>query len=361
MKYPIYKPFLDNKEKEYVNDCLDSTWISSKGKYVDLFELKIREITGAKYSIGVFNGTIALHLALLALGIKKGDKVIVPDFTYIASANAVKYVGATPVLVDINLEEWNISYEKIVECYTEDVKAIITTDIYGLPPKDMDKIRKFTKEKNIFLIEDSAESLGATYKDQKAGNLADIGIFSFFGNKTITTGEGGMLLTNDKTIYEIACQIKNQGNSIDKRYFHDVLGHNFRMTNIQAAIGCGQLEKLEYILNKKRDIYNWYKKYLGDKVCFQKIDKDIKSSYWMVSFLVDDKRDELMNFLEKEGIETRPFFYPVSDMPFYTKDRVNMVTQSISKKGMNVPSYPELKEVDIKYICDKILLFLEEN
>lgn len=355
MKYPVYIPSITEREKKNVIECIESTWISSKGKFVDDFEKKVEEYTGAKHAISVFNGTVALHLALEILGIGQGDDVIVPDFTYIASANAVKYTKANVVLADVCSSTWNIRVQDIKEVITPNTKAVIITDIYGNPP-EMDEIIAFCKAKNIFVVADSAESIGATYKEKKTGSFADISTFSFFGNKTITTGEGGMITTNNSEWNRRLRKMKNQGNHETIRYYHDVLGYNYRMTNIQAAIGCAQMERIDSILDKKKNILNWYKKFLTNKVEFQKVYHHSTSSYWMVSFLLPKgiDRDNLMEKLAEKGIETRPFFLPIHKMPFYEKAN-HPVTENISRRGMNVPSYPDLNENDVEYICKAIL------
>jgi len=361
MKYPIYIPEIKEKERKYVLDCIDSTWISSKGKYVDLFEEKIQEFTGVKHAVAVFNGTVALHLALDVIGIKPGDEIILPDFTYIASANAVLYLGATPVLADVSKETWNITLDEIRNNVTTKTKAIIITDIYGTPP-EMDKIMEFAKSKGIIVVADSAESLGATYKGKHTGNIADISTYSFFGNKTITTGEGGMVTTNNDEYNYLLRKKKNQGNHDAIRYFHDVLGYNFRMTNIQAAIGCAQMERIEDTLERKKNLFGWYKEELKGLVKFQEIEEYITSSIWMVCFLLPKNinREDLMKFMDAKGIETRPFFFPIHEMPFYSNVE-NKNTIEISKHGMNVPSYPQLKKEDVVYICNQIKEYLKNN
>lgn len=354
MKYPIYKPNITDSEKKLVNDCLESSWISSRGKYINQFEEIVADFVGTKYAVAVSNGTVALHLALLAYNISIGDEVLVPDLTYIASANAILYVNATPVLVDVNPKTWNISIEDINKKITTKTKAIIVTDLYGTPP-EINKLKQIAKDNNLILIEDAAESLGAKYNSLNAGNLGHIGILSFFGNKTITTGEGGMLLTNDTEIYQKLIKLRNQGNSDTIRYFHDILGYNYRMTNIQAAIGVAQMDRLLSILEKKREIQKWYEEQLKDLVVFQKIDKGIISSYWMVSFIVasEANRNMLMTRLEKDGVDTRPFFHPISSMPYYSTSE-NPISYDLSKRGLNVPSYPNLQKKDVEFICSKI-------
>ncbi|MCF8296751.1 MAG: DegT/DnrJ/EryC1/StrS family aminotransferase [Saprospiraceae bacterium] len=354
MKYPIYLPDITEHEKKLVNDCLDSTWISSRGEYIEQFEEIVADYVGTKHAVAVSNGTVALHLALLAHGIGSGDEVLVPDLTYIATANAVLYVNATPVFVDVEQKSWNISCDDIIKKITSKTKAIIVTDIYGTPP-EMDEINRIAALNNLIIIEDAAESLGAEYKLLKAGNLGQIGTLSFFGNKTITTGEGGMVLTNDANTNYLLRKLRNQGNSDSVRYFHDILGYNYRMTNIQAAIGVAQMSRIEWILEKKKNIQKWYKERLKNLVDFQIINEGIVSSYWMVSFLLKDEeqRNNLMKLIGKEGIETRPFFKPISSMPFYTIEK-NEVSYNLSTRGVNLPSYPALDEDDIEQICTKI-------
>jgi perosamine synthetase len=360
MKYPIYMPEITATEKKYVNDCLDSTWISSRGEYLNLFEDKVAEFIGIKHAIAVSNGTVALHLALLVHNIGEGDEVIVPDLTYIATANSVLYVNAKPIIVDVDPYSWNITLESIKNNVTSETKAIIVADIYGAPP-EMDEILSFARDNKIIIIEDAAESIGATYKNKMAGNLGDIGTFSFFGNKTITTGEGGMVLTNNFEIAKRLRVLRNQGNSDNVRYYHEILGYNYRMTNIQAAIGYAQISRIRIILEKKREIYKTYFKYLNSEVEFQKVSNYINSSHWMVSFLVKNKfiRDGLIAFLSEEGIETRPFFWPICSMPYYNFQN-NPITKKLSNCGINVPSYHTLTKIDIGIICQKIKLYLRE-
>ena len=361
MLYPIYKPFITQIEKELVNKCLDTTWISSKGKYIEMFEKEISKYTKAKYAVAVSNGTVALHLALLAYDIGVDDEVILPDFTYIATANSVLYVNAHPVFCDVDLNDWNLDPKQITKKITSKTKAIIIPNIYG-NPANFRIINNIAKQHNLIVIEDAAESLGAMYHGKMSGNLGDISTLSFFGNKTITTGEGGMVLTNDPEKYKKLLKLRNQGNSDKIRYYHDILGYNYRMTNIQAAIGVGQMTKIHEIIEQKKRIQSYYEDELSSYFKFQKIESDVDSSYWMVSFLLDDEnqRDSLMAYLAKENIETRPFFKQISAMPFYKKAD-NKVSSNLSKIGVNVPSYPELNKVDIKFICSKIKNFLNKK
>jgi perosamine synthetase len=360
MRYPVYIPQITEDEKRLVNDCLESTWISSKGKYIEKFESEVAKYTGAKYAVALSNGTVALHLALLANEIGPGDEVIVPDLTYIATANAVLYVQATPIIVDVDPKTWNITAASISANITAKTKAIIVADIYGTPC-DMDKIQILADNNNLILIEDAAESIGAKYNNRMAGNLGNVGTLSFFGNKTITTGEGGMVLTNNPSIDHQVRKLRNQGNSETVRYRHDVLGYNYRMTNIQAAIGVAQMMRIEDILDKKRLIQKWYEDELQGIVTFQKIYPKMSSSYWMVSILLDSAaiRNSLMSHLDTAGIETRPFFNPISSMPYYVTQE-NKIAYLLSERGMNLPSYPALTKTDVNYICNIIKEHLTE-
>ena len=321
---------------------------------------------GIQYASAVSNGTVALHLALLALGIGPGDEVIVPTLTYIAPVNAIAYVGATPVFVDSDKDTWQMDMDDVERKITDKTKAVIAVHLYGYPC-NMIRLNKLQQDHNIFLIEDCAEAFGSRIGNGHAGTFGDIATFSFFGNKSITTGEGGMVVTGDKTLHERVLHFKGQGLAKDREYWHDTIGYNYRMTNICAAIGCAQLEQAAVILQKKRQIANWYMKYLeGVGVVFHQEVKHVSSfkhSYWMCSILVDDssKREPLRKYLlENHGIETRPVFYPVHTMPMYSqKYQRHPVAEDIGWRGINLPSYPDLIEDDVAYICEKIKIELE--
>ena len=239
---PIYKPDLGGNEKKYVNECIDTSWISSRGRFVQEFERRFSERIKVAHATAVSNGTVALHLALEALGIQDGDEVIVPTLTYIASVNAISYTGATPVFCDSDALSWQMDPEDIRRRITPKTRAIMVVHLYG-QACDMDAIMRIAKEHNLFVIEDCAEAFGTLYKGQHVGAFGDIATFSFFGNKTITTGEGGMVVSNDKALLERARHLKGQGLAAHREYWHDVIGFNYRMTNIQAAIGLAQLER----------------------------------------------------------------------------------------------------------------------
>lgn len=361
IKIPVYQPSLAGKEKEYVLDCLDSTWISSKGKYIQKFEEEFSAKVNVKHATTVSNGTVALHLALLALGIGADDEVIVPTLTYIASVNAIAYTGAKPVFVDSLRDTWQIDPEDIKRKITDKTRAIMAVHLYG-HSCDMDAIMAISRQHNLFVIEDAAEAFGSLYKGKPVGSIGDIATFSFFGNKTITTGEGGMVVTNDETLYQRAIHFKGQGLAAHRQYWHDVIGYNYRMTNICAAIGLAQLEQVDQFIANKRQIAQWYKAGLaGLQVEIHSEHSDVFHSYWMVSILLRDatQRDALREHLAQDGIETRPLFYPVHTMPMYS-DRFQRhpVAECLGWRGINLPSWPGLSQEQVLSICASIATFM---
>lgn len=356
MKYPVYIPLLDGNERKYVDECIDTSWISSRGHFVSDFEKAFASYIGMKYATGVCNGTVAIHLAMVALGIKKGDEVIVPTFTYVASANPILMVGATPVFVDSKKDDWQMDPEDVRRKITPKTKAIVAVHLYG-HPCDMDPIMKIAKENNIYVIEDCAEAIGSEYNGKKIGSFGTVACFSFFGNKTITCGEGGMVMTNDENLYDLLCHYKAQGVSNTREYWHDVLGYNYRMTNIQAAIGLAQLEKIEEKVSKKEQLGQWYQKYLKDTpLVFHTPLPNVRHTYWMCSVLAKDAQDRisLRKYLADNGIETRPTFPVIHEMPMYEETEYFPVGKDLSERGINLPSYPALNEQDIINICDVI-------
>ena len=360
MNIPIYRPFVAKNTAKYVNQCLEENWISSKGRFIQDFQDSFSEYLGVSHSSTVTNGTVALHLALLSLGIGSGDEVIVPNFTYIASVNAIAYVGAKPVFVDADEQSWNLDTSMIEKKITQNTKAIMAVHIYG-NPSNMRDILDICKRKNLFLIEDAAEALGATYDSRKIGSFGDISTFSFFGNKTITSGEGGMVVTNDRTLFERIEFLKNQAASQEKVYWHEEIGFNYRMTNVTAAIGLSQLEEISSILERKQLIADLYKRELAatDLIFQSELDDSINSN-WMVGILLpkDKSRDSLINYLKENNIETKPFFYPVTQMPQYKSKIQYPVSEVLSRSGLYLPSYPDLINDDIVLIANKIKDFL---
>lgn len=364
MKYPVYIPFVCENEKKYVNDCLDSNWISSKGKYISKFEKAFANYLHIKYAAGTCNGTVPIHLALLALGVKSGDEVIVPSFTYIASVNPIKWIGAKPVFVDSLDKTLQIDPKDIEKKITPKTKGVIIVHLYG-HPCDMDAILKIIKKHHLFLIEDTAEAFGAKYKGKYVGTFGDIGTFSFFGNKTITTGEGGMAVTNNKTLFDKIVHLKGQGVCLEKEYWHDVVGYNYRMTNIAAAIGLAQLECADSIIAKKRKIAGWYNLYLSKNKHIRMLteEKGVINSFWMITIVVDNANNRVLlrDKLRRNGIETRPAFYPAHVLPPYKSNIKLPVSENLSSCGINLPSHTYLTKKDVKFICDKINGFYEKR
>lgn len=363
-KYPIYKPLITNKEKKYVNECLDEGWISSKGRFVNEFEYKFSEYLNLNHSVSTTSGTTALHLALLALDIKKGDEVILPSLTFVATANAISYTGATPVFVDSEEDTYVLNVSNLNKYITPKTKALVAVHLYG-NACDMDPLVEFCNKNNIYLIEDCAEAIGTMYKNQVVGTFGDISCFSFYGNKTISTGEGGMVCTDSLEFAEKITLFKQQGfNPYENNYYnHSIIGYNYRMTNICAAIGLAQLENIENILTRKINIANLYKKYIKniEGLTIQKSTENSKSSHWLISATCKTKsRDNLILFLKELDIETRSFFTPLNSLDIYKHCREETpVSIALSKRGISFPSYPELTENDIEYICSKIYNFFK--
>nr|BFD62740.1 GDP-perosamine synthase [Bdellovibrio sp. HM001] len=360
MKIPVAKPALIGKEREYVLDCIDTEWISSNGKYIAKFEESFCKYIDVKHSLTCSNGTVALHLPLLAMGIGPGDEVIVPTLTYIATANAVKYVGAELVLADSDLNSWNITADLIRPKITSKTKAIIIVHLYGLPV-DMDPIMKLAEEFGLYVIEDCAESLGATYKGRQTGSIGHVGTFSFFGNKTITTGEGGMVTTNDDKLAAQMRLLKGQGMDPNRRYWHPIVGYNYRMTNIQAAIGLAQLEQVQWHLDQRTRIAKTYDRLISDSgisVRTQACNEFSTHSYWMYTVVLDnggaERRDKVMQLMAELGVETRPVFYNMHVMPPHRQDCVFKNAELISCLGINLPTFSQLTDEQVAYVVSAL-------
>ena len=342
--FPVAIPNLNGNELKYLTDAFLSTWISSQGDYLDLFEEKFSAYCDAQYAIAVSNGTVALHLALMALDVGKGDEVIVPDLTFAATINAVLHANATPVIVDVEEDSRCISPTEIENAITPKTKAIIPVHLYG-QPCDMNAIMKIAKRYNLKVIEDCAEAHGAKYDGKKVGSMGDIGCFSFYGNKVITTGEGGMCVTNSVALKNRLTQIKNHGMSEKKCYWHDVVGYNYRLTNLQAAIGLAQLERIDEIHEGRSEYEKEYFELLSKhSFTIQKNLENRDKITWLVSVLVPDtiSRDDFMAQLRSEGIDVRPFFYQLSSMPIYQKysnKSNNKVSKELSSRGISFPTY----------------------
>ena len=356
---PVYEPLLTGNELTYVSDCIQSGWISSLGKYIAQFEILFAEFCGTRHAVAVSSGTTALHLALVSLGIGPGDEVIVPTLTFVATANAVRYTGATPVFVDSELDTWNIDPARIADGITPHTRAIIPVHVYG-HPADMQPILELARKHNLFVIEDAAEAHGAEYKGKRVGSLGLLNTFSFYGNKIITTGEGGMLTTDDDGLAEHARFLRDHAMSPEKRYWHTEVGYNYRITNLQAAVGVAQMERIDEFIQRKRWIAQAYNDYLHNipGIILPPEASWARSVYWMYSVLFTDEfpinRDEAGRQLKQQGIDNRPFFYPIHIMPPYQQDLDLPNAIYLSQHGINLPSAATLTEEDIQRVTSAI-------
>jgi perosamine synthetase len=352
---PISKPFIGAREKELVLDALNSGWVSSIGKFIDEFEANFARYCGTEYALAVSNGTTGLHLALAALDLKPGDEVIIPDLTFVATANAVAYTGATPILADIDTDMLCIDPVSVKTLISEKTKAIVPVHLYG-HPADMDALTEIGEAHGVAIIEDAAEAHGAEYKGRRVGGLGKCGVFSFYGNKIITTGEGGMLTTNDRGFYQRAKRLRDHAMSPQRRYFHEERGFNYRITNLQAALGVAQLERIDEFLGRRAEIIDWYNSEITttDSVRLNRVKNWAKSAFWMVCLEVDwfdeAKRDAFMLALKARGIDSRPYFCTLSSMPMY-RQSPQPVSTSKSKIGLNLPSYYELTKLEVQRIA----------
>ncbi|MCA9398330.1 MAG: DegT/DnrJ/EryC1/StrS family aminotransferase [Candidatus Omnitrophica bacterium] len=361
---PVCVPYLGKKEERYLNDCIKTNWISSAGEYISKFEESFSQYCGQKYGIATTNGTTALHLALAALKIGPGDEVIMPAFSIASTAFAAVYCGAKPIFVDVEPDTWNINPALIEARITKKTKAIIPVHMYG-HPCDMDAIMKIARKYKLYVVEDAAEAHGAEYKGKKAGGFGHISCFSFYANKIITCGEGGMVLTSNKKLAERCQRLKNLSFLKEKRFWHEELGFNFRMTNMQAAIGLAQFEQIEKYVNLRRKNAVLYTKFLKDVpgIQFPVERKNVKNVYWMYGLVLEKDfpltREQLMNKLRDKGIETRTFFISLHNQPVFKKIGLAAkekfpVSANISRQGLYLPSGSGLNKQEIKYICDSI-------
>lgn len=361
----LAQPQLSGNEYNYLMDAFLSTWISSTGKYVTQFEESFSKYCGVKYGVAVSNGTVALHLALTALGIGKGDEVIVPDITFAATINAVIYTGATPVIVDIEEDSWCIDPNEIEKVITQNTKAIIPVHIYG-QPCDMGRLCDIAKRHNLYIVEDCAEAHGAEWNNKKVGSFGIISCFSFFGNKVVTTGEGGMCVTDSAELNDKMRMLRDHGMSRERKYYHEVIGFNYRMTNLQAAIGLAQTERIDEILEWREKIeeeyWNVFSKIKGISMQKKNLNRRKKIA-WLVSALIDsNKRDDVLEELKKNNIDARAFFIPLSDMEIYKKyARDCIISKKISKMGINLPTTYETNQEVIKKILAVICGMLHEE
>ena len=367
----VNEPVLDGNERKYINECIDTNWISFEGPFVKKFEQGMAEITDRKYAVAVSNGSVALDTAVLALKIGEGDEVIMPTFTIMSCAAPLVRVGAKPVLVDSDPYTWNMKVEDIEAKITSKTKAIMVVHIYGLPV-DMDPVLELAKKYNLYIIEDAAEMHGQTYKCRPCGSFGDISTFSFYPNKHITCGEGGMVLTNNEALADRCASIRNLFFSPKKRYIHEELGYNFRMTNLQAALGVAQLEKIDRTVAKKRHIGALYNGLLKDveglQLPVEKTDY-ADNIYWVYGIVLDDNlpidADEFMKRLGAEGIGCRGFFWGMHEQPIFKNMHLfdgesYPNAERLSRRGFYIPSGVNLTDDDQEYVIEKVKLVLQQ-
>jgi perosamine synthetase len=373
VRVPVAGPWITKKEIDYVTDAVKTAWYDNANKYNQKFEKAFAEYMGVNFAVSLPSCTSAIHLSLLACGIGSGDEVIVPDVTWIATAAPITYVGATPIFADIDRNSWCLSADSFEKCISPKTKAVIPVDLYGNMP-DMEAILTIAKRNNIRVIEDAAEALGSEYQGRKAGSFGDTGVFSFHGTKTLTTGEGGMLVTKDAKIYKRILFLRDHGRKIEEKMFYNrEIGFKYKMSNLQAAIGLAQLERVEELISKKRKIFSWYKKYL-DELNNIKLNNDkiiTKNSYWMTTIILNKKleikKEALIKKLKGKNIDSRPFFYPLSSLPAYrgtiqakNAQKSNKVSYELSPYGINLPSALCLTEDHIRTVCDVLKLIISK-
>ncbi len=361
----ITRPSITDLEIGYVQDAIANGWGDQCYEYIKRFEQSFPAYLGANHGLATSSCTGAIHLALMALGVKAGDEVIVPETTWIASVEPVLYIGAKPIFVDVLEDTWCIDPVKVEAAITEKTKAIIVVHLYG-NLVEMDEIMAIAKKHDIKVLEDAAEGLGSEYKGQKVGSIADAGVFSFHGTKTMSTGEGGIVVTNSKETLERASILNDHGRDpkVGKTFWMEDYGYKYKMSNLQAAMGCAQVERLEELVAKKRLIFEWYKEGFAerDDIAINAEQAYAKNSCWMPTALFDKAlnvdRDGLIAHLKANNIDSRPFFYPLSSLPMFEKVKENRVAYSIFDRAINLPSHHELEKEDIDTVCRKVIEYI---
>ncbi len=373
-RIPVSGPWITQKEINYVNDAVTNAWYGNANVYHERFERAFADYLGVRHTIALPSCTSAIHLALLALGIGPGDEVVVPDATWIASSAPITYVGATPVFADIDERTWCLSAESFEACITPKTKAVIPVDLYGNMP-NMDAIQQVTRHHSLALVEDAAEAVGSEYKGKKAGCFGDASVFSFHGSKTLTTGEGGMLVTDRDDLYHRALFLRDHGRKPgDRMFFNREVAFKYKMSSMQAALGLAQLERVEELLDYKRKIFAWYEKELADVegVTMNYEAPGTKNVYWMVTIILDAKyglkKDRLMELMSEQNIDCRPFFHPLSSIPAYENmeqaqraRQRNHVSYKIAPYGLNLPSGLNMTEEKVNRVCSALKSILEKN
>lgn len=359
----VNDPLLDGNELNYVSECIKTGWISSAGQYITEFEKKWATYCGMKHGIAVSNGTVALELAVEILCLPSGSEIILPSFTIISCAQAITKAGCVPVVVDCDDETWCMDVNQVKDAITSKTKAIMPVHIYG-HPVDMDPLMELADKHGLIVIEDAAEVHGADYKGEKCGGIGHISCFSFYANKIITTGEGGMVLTNDDRMADRLRSYRNLCFQSKQRFFHEEIGHNFRLTNIQAALGLAQLERIENFVERKRDMAARYHKGLSDLPLKLPVERPwAKNVYWMYGIVLDEKTNvdakEFASRLRSEGIETRPFFLGIHEQPVFRnmglfKNLSLPVTERIARQGLYLPSGQAITDEQIDYVIERV-------
>jgi len=359
---PVCEPTLRGNEERYVVECIRTNWISSAGHFVTRFEDMFREFCGTRYAIATTSGTTALQLALYTLGIGEGDEVLIPTFTMIASANTVRHCGAIPVFVDAEPRTWNIDVARIEATVTPRTKAIVPVHTYG-HPADMDPILDVARRHHLLVIEDAAEAHGAVYKGRPVGSLGVCGCFSFYANKIITTGEGGMITTDDEELAAKARNVRDHAFSAERHFWHRARGHNFRMTNLQGAVGVAQMERADWLVERRIENARFYSARLRDVrgITLPPSTEGVKNVYWMYAILIGDDfprpRDEVRRWLAESAIETRSFFIPMHLQPLYHRPEYAgrfPVAEDLCRRGLYLPSSASLTEEQIDFVCARI-------
>lgn len=365
-------PSISQKEIEYVNDAIRNAWYEGAYAYISEFENAVAQYVGRQFALALPSGTSAIHLSLLASGITEGDEVIVPDFTWVATAAPLSYIGAKPVFVDVDRDSWCITPNQIRKRITARTKAIYTVDIFGNMP-DYDSIYKIVDEYGLNLLEDSAEAIGSSYKGKKAGSFGNASIFSFHGSKLLTTGEGGMLVTDNEELFERARKLANYGRDYNsnKMFWFDEVGYKYKYTSLQAAMGLAQIERIDEILCKRRQIFEWYSDELSgvDGIEINTPGEGVFSNYWMTTAVFDENiynltKEDVVAHFKSQNIESRPVVYQLSSMPAYgfiRQDWRNPVTEHISKMGVNLPTSHILNKEDVVYVVRVLKDFLESR
>ncbi|MHC4396961.1 MAG: DegT/DnrJ/EryC1/StrS family aminotransferase [Planctomycetota bacterium] len=355
------KPSITELEVEYVTDAIKHGWGEHCFDYIERLQTSFKNYLRVKYALATSSCTGALHLILAALGIKEKDEVIVPDITWAASAVPIVYLKAKPVFVDILPDSWCIDPVKIESAISTKTKAIVVVHLYG-NCVEMDTVLEIGRKYNLPVIEDVAEALGSEYKGRKAGTMGDFGVFSFHGTKTMSTGEGGMLVSNRQSLFEEVNILADHGRNpkSNKMFWMERIGYKYKMSNLQAALGCGQVERLDELVDKRREVFRWYQEYFKNTpgIRWNPEPEYTKNSFWMPTIIFDEPaqvdRDSLIQKMVARDIHIRPFFYPLSSMPMFEEKRENKISYGIYSRGINLPSYFDLTHEDVNYVCENL-------